>query len=80
VPIISNFKGIELIILGGLYDKKTEINTGEQACSEVNNFVADLYFMAHARYIKILVSQLYFKQMASLNKGCLKIQSKHLPL
>lgn len=45
VPIISKFKGIELIILGGLYDKKTEINTGEQACSEVNNFVADVYFM-----------------------------------
>lgn len=45
VPIISNFKGIELIILGGLYDKKTEVNTGDLACSEVSNFVADLYFM-----------------------------------
>jgi len=45
VPLISKFKGIELIILGGTYDRKTEINTGFQACAEVGNYVADLYLM-----------------------------------
>jgi len=45
VPIISKYKNIELIILGGFYDRKTEINVGGQACSEVSKYVADLYFM-----------------------------------
>lgn len=45
VPVISKFKGIELIVLGGIYDRKTETSTGGQTCSEVDKYVADLYFM-----------------------------------
>jgi DeoR family transcriptional regulator, carbon catabolite repression regulator len=45
VPIISKFRDIELIILGGVHDRETVTNTGGQTCYEVNKYIADLYFM-----------------------------------
>ena len=45
VPIISKFRDIELIILGGMYDRETAINTGGQTCNEVKQYIAGLYFM-----------------------------------
>jgi len=45
LPIISRLKDIELIILGGTYDRKTETNTGMQVIAEVGKYLADIYFM-----------------------------------
>jgi DeoR family transcriptional regulator, carbon catabolite repression regulator len=45
VPILSNYKHIELIVLGGLYDRETAVNTGGQTCNEAAKYLADLYFM-----------------------------------
>ena len=45
IPIISRFKSIELIILGGIYDRETATNTGVQTCSEAARYIADLYLM-----------------------------------
>ena len=45
VPIISKFRDIELIILGGMYDREAAINTGGQTRHEVNQYIASLYFM-----------------------------------
>jgi DeoR/GlpR family transcriptional regulator of sugar metabolism len=45
VPILSNYKHIELIVLGGRYDRETAVNTGGQTCSEAASYIADLYFM-----------------------------------
>lgn len=45
VPILSKFKSIELIVLGGVYDRATETTSGAQACTEAGKYVADLYFM-----------------------------------
>jgi DeoR/GlpR family transcriptional regulator of sugar metabolism len=45
VPIISSFKHIELIVLGGIYDRETAVNTGGQTCSEAAKYIADLYLM-----------------------------------
>jgi DeoR/GlpR family transcriptional regulator of sugar metabolism len=45
VPIISKFRDIELVILGGMHDRETAINTGGQTCHEVNQYIASLYFM-----------------------------------
>ena len=45
VPIISTFRHIELILLGGIYDRETAVNTGRQACSEAAQYIADLYLM-----------------------------------
>jgi DeoR/GlpR family transcriptional regulator of sugar metabolism len=45
IPIVSKFKGIELIILGGVYDRETATNMGGQTCDEAGKYVADLYLM-----------------------------------
>jgi DeoR family transcriptional regulator, carbon catabolite repression regulator len=45
VPIISTFRHIELILLGGTYDRETAVNTGRQTCSEAGQYIADLYLM-----------------------------------
>lgn len=43
--VLSNHKGIELIILGGNYDSNTQTTFGIQTCLEVQKFTADLYLM-----------------------------------
>jgi DeoR family transcriptional regulator, carbon catabolite repression regulator len=45
VPIITKFKDIELIILGGIYNRETATNTGGQTCKEVKQYIAAVYFM-----------------------------------
>ena len=45
VPIISKFRDIELIILGGMHDRDAAINTGVQTRNEVKQYIASLYFM-----------------------------------
>jgi len=45
VPIIESFRHIELIVLGGIYNRKTATNTGGQTCSEASRYIADLYLM-----------------------------------
>jgi DeoR family transcriptional regulator, carbon catabolite repression regulator len=45
VPIISKFRDIELIILGGKHDRETATNTGGQTCNEVKLYIASIYFM-----------------------------------
>lgn len=45
IPILSKHKGIEIIILGGAYNRITETNTGNKTCEEVKQYVADLYLM-----------------------------------
>jgi len=45
VPVVSAFRHIELIVLGGIYDRDTATNTGGQTCSEAAKYIADLYLM-----------------------------------
>lgn len=45
VPIISTYRHIELILLGGIYDRATAVNTGSQTRSEAAQYIADLYLM-----------------------------------
>jgi DeoR/GlpR family transcriptional regulator of sugar metabolism len=45
VPILSKFKHIELILLGGIYDREKAVTTGGQTCSEAAKYIADLYLM-----------------------------------
>jgi len=45
IPILTEFKNIELITLGGTYDKATETSTGIVTCNQIRNYVADLYLM-----------------------------------
>lgn len=45
VPILSKNAGIELIILGGNYDRDTATSSGAQAVYEAEKYVADLFLM-----------------------------------
>jgi len=45
VPILSKIPGIEIIILGGNYDRDTATSSGAQAVNEAEKYVADLFLM-----------------------------------
>jgi DeoR family transcriptional regulator, carbon catabolite repression regulator len=45
IPILSKFKDIEIIVLGGIYNKHTETNLGAKTCEDIRNYIADVYFM-----------------------------------
>lgn len=45
VPIISHFKDIELIVLGGTYNRDSQTNVGAQTCMDAQGYVVDLYLM-----------------------------------
>lgn len=45
VPMLSKIPGIEIIILGGNYDRDTATSSGAQAVHEAQKYVADLFFM-----------------------------------
>ncbi|KMQ65161.1 DeoR faimly transcriptional regulator [Chryseobacterium angstadtii] len=44
-PIIGQFKNIELIMLGGLYDHELAVTTGVTTCNEASQYIADLFIM-----------------------------------
>jgi DeoR/GlpR family transcriptional regulator of sugar metabolism len=45
IPILSRAPNIEIIVLGGRYDRDTETSSGAQAVDEARKYIADLYLM-----------------------------------
>lgn len=45
VSILTNFQGIEIVVLGGSYNRLTKTNIGPFTCQEVGRYQADVYFM-----------------------------------
>lgn len=45
VPVLGAHPGVELIVLGGQYDRATQTNLGVQTCLEAARYQADLYLM-----------------------------------
>lgn len=45
VPVLANFPNIEIIILGGCYNRTTQTNVGVLTCREAEIYQADLYLM-----------------------------------
>lgn len=45
IPLLARFRNIEVIVLGGNYNKDTQTNTGARTCNEAAEFVVDLYLM-----------------------------------
>ena len=45
VPILTNYPNVDIIILGGYYNRLTQTNVGMLTCQEAANYQADLYFM-----------------------------------
>ena len=45
VPVLANFPNVEIVVLGGAYNRMTRTNVGVLTCQEAANYQADLYFM-----------------------------------
>jgi DeoR family transcriptional regulator, carbon catabolite repression regulator len=80
VPIISKFRGIELIILGGIHDREEAINTGGQTCNEVNQYIASLYFMGTCALHKDFGISAVFQNDGEVKKSMLRNANKTFAL
>jgi DeoR family transcriptional regulator, carbon catabolite repression regulator len=72
VPIISSFKHVELILLGGNYDRETATTTGVQPCSEASRYIADLYLMGTCAIQKDFGISAVFQTDAEVKRSMLK--------
>jgi DeoR/GlpR family transcriptional regulator of sugar metabolism len=72
VPIISRFKHIELILLGGNYDRETATNTGVQTCDEAARYIADLYLMGTCAVQKDFGISAVFQPDGQVKRSMLK--------
>jgi DeoR/GlpR family transcriptional regulator of sugar metabolism len=76
VPILSNYKHIELIVLGGLYDRETAVNTGGQTSSEAGKYNADLYLMGTCALHPDLGISAVFQADGEVKQSMLKSAAK----
>jgi DeoR family transcriptional regulator, carbon catabolite repression regulator len=72
VPIVSAFKHIELILLGGLYDRETATNIGIQTCNETTRYIADLYLMGTCALQKDFGISAVFEADGQVKRSMLK--------
>ena len=76
VPVISAFKHIELIVLGGIYDRETAANTGGQTSSEAAKYIADLYLMGTCALHKNFGISAVFQSDGEVKQQMLKNAAK----
>jgi DeoR/GlpR family transcriptional regulator of sugar metabolism len=80
VPIISKFRDIELIILGGMHDRETATNTGGQTCNEVNQYIASIYFMGTCALQKDFGISAVFQKDGEVKQSMLRNANKTFAL
>jgi DeoR/GlpR family transcriptional regulator of sugar metabolism len=80
VPIISKFRDIELIILGGMHDRESAINIGGQTCNEVKQYIASLYFMGTCAIQKNLGISAVFQNDGEVKQTMLRNANKTFAL
>jgi DeoR family transcriptional regulator, carbon catabolite repression regulator len=80
IPIISKFKGIELIILGGIHNRETATNTGGQTCQEVKQYIASLYFMGTCALQKDFGISAVFQNDGEVKRSMLRNANKTFAL
>lgn len=45
IPVLSKFKNVELVVLGGNYDGNLSVTEGLTTCHEASQYIADLFIM-----------------------------------
>ena len=80
VPIISKFRDIELIVLGGIHDRESAINTGGQTCNEVKQYIASLYFMGTCALQKDFGISAVFQKDGEVKQSMLRNANKTFAL
>lgn len=72
VPILGRFQNIEIIVLGGNYDKDSQTNTGAKTCEEAADFVVDLYLMGTCAISKDFGITSAIREDGAVKKAMLK--------
>lgn len=72
VPLLGQFKNIEVIVLGGNYNRDTQTNTGARTCDEAAEFVVDLYLMGTCAISKDFGITSAIREDGAVKKAMLK--------
>jgi len=72
VPLLSRFRNIEVIVLGGNYNRDTQTNTGARTCDEAAEFVVDLYLMGTCAISKDFGITSAIREDGAVKKAMLK--------
>jgi len=80
VPLLQDKKKIELIVLGGNYCPETASTVGEVACSEIENYAADLYMMGVCAVDPTFGVTAEVQQDAAVKRAMLKSSRKVIAL
>lgn len=72
IPFLARFGNIEVIVLGGNYDRDTQTNTGAKTCDEATDFVVDLYLMGTCAISKDFGITSAIREDAAVKKAMLK--------
>lgn len=80
IPILIEFKNIELIVLGGVYHRESGVTVGADTCDEVSKYIADLYFMGTCALDSSLGTSATFKADAEVKRTMAKSSKKIIAL
>lgn len=80
IPILARFEGIEIIVLGGRYNRVTAANIGTKTCREVNTYIADLYLMGLCAIDSKQGITAAIQEDAAVKQTMLKASSKTIAL
>ncbi|RFS19236.1 DeoR/GlpR transcriptional regulator [Chitinophaga silvatica] len=72
VPLLGKFPNINVIVLGGNYDKDTQTNIGARTCEEAAEFVVDLYLMGTCAISKDYGITAAIREDGAVKKAMLK--------
>lgn len=72
VPLLSKFRDIELIVLGGNYNKDSQTNIGARTTIEAAEFVVDLYLMGTCAICKDFGITASIREDGAVKKAMLK--------
>lgn len=78
--IVTKYKNIELIILGGTYHADTAITTGVDTCVDATKYIADIYFMGNCAIDSKLGTSAVFREDAEVKQAMIKSSKKIIAL
>lgn len=76
VPLLARFQKIEVIVLGGNYDKDSQTNIGARTCDEAAEFAVDLYLMGTCAISKDFGITAAIREDGAVKKAMLKSAKK----
>lgn len=78
--MVTKYKNIELIILGGTYHADTATTTGVDTCADATKYIADVYFMGNCAVDSKLGTSAVFRADAEVKQAMIKSSKKIIAL